>query len=63
MTPDYILHNISYQNLLLYAAATPSYDTNKEKKEGQNEDLEWGGPLDWSNPENFNDSTNDRMKI
>ena len=63
MTPDYILHEISHQNLLLYAAATPSYDTDKEKKEDPKEDLDWGGSLDWSNPENFNDSTNDRIKI
>ena len=61
MTPDYVLHDISHRNLLLYGASIPSLDTDKEK--GAKDELNWGGPMDWSNPDNFNDTTNNRVKV
>lgn len=49
-TPDYILHGISYQNLLLYNSASPSYDLEKKSEE-----REWDDRLDANNPDNFKD--------
>lgn len=49
-TPDYILHGISYNNLLLYNSASPSYNS-KEKKE----EKPWNESLDANNPDNFKD--------
>ena len=46
---------------MLYGAAIPSYDTDKDKK--KTEDLEWGGSLDYDNPDNFNDTNEDRKRI
>lgn len=46
-TPDYILHGISYENLLLYSQASPSYNTDKKQEE------EWDESIDANNPENF----------
>lgn len=46
-TPDYILHGISYENLLLYSQASPSYDTDKKPEE------EWDESIDANNPDNF----------
>ena len=51
-TPDYILHGISYQNLLLYNKAIPTYNTDPKKEE-----KEWDDRLDANNPDNFNDFT------
>lgn len=48
-TPEYILHEISYQNLVLYSSAAPSY-SSKEKEE------EWDDSIDANNPDNFNGS-------
>ena len=55
-TPDYILHGISYENLLLYSQASPSYNTDKKQEE------EWDDSIDANNPDNFkskNDNTDD----
>lgn len=46
-TPEYILHGISYENLLLYNQASPSYDTGKKQEE------EWDESIDANNPDNF----------
>ena len=51
VTPDYILHDISYENLLLYSQASPSYSTNKTQEE------EWDDSIDANNPENFKSKT------
>lgn len=45
----------------MYGAAIPSYDVGKEKSQSP-DDLEWGGSLDYDNPDNFID-TNDRQRI
>lgn len=47
-TPDYVLYEVSYENLLLYSAATPGYDDVKEEKNV------WDDSLDANNPNNFN---------
>lgn len=56
-----VLYDISHANLVLYGATIPSYDTDKDNKE--TEDLEWGGNLDYDNPNNFTDISEDRKRI
>lgn len=47
---------MSHANLLLYAKATPDYTATTEKDAETNlDDLEWGGSLDYDNPDNFID--------
>lgn len=45
MTPMEVLHEISYENLIMYSAATPQYDDEKEP--------EWDATKDASDPDNF----------
>lgn len=59
--PAEILFDISHNNLLMYGAATPSYDYESRKSDKQ--DLEWGGVLDGDNPDNFINTKNDRQRI
>ena len=47
-TPEYVLYEMSYVNLLMYAYAVPSYDD-------VGEDI-WDDRLDANNPDNFNDN-------
>ncbi len=47
-TPDYVLYDISYANLIMYGAAVPSFDDEKE-------DDGWDEKLNWDNPDNFTD--------
>lgn len=42
---DTVLYDMSWQNLVLYSAATPQFDDEKEKK--------WDESLDANNPDNF----------
>lgn len=48
MSFDYVLHEISYENLLLYSAAIPSYDAKKsdkqEKEKGKGEIINGDDP-------------------
>lgn len=48
LTPDYILNEISYENLIMYGYSLPSYD-------GVSEQEEWDDSIDANNPDNFND--------
>lgn len=57
-TPEYILHEISYANLLLYGKATPDYSIKPDKKE-----REWDESLNADNPANTSDDTPDRIRI
>lgn len=43
VTPDYILHKMTWENLLMYGYATPVYDA----------DDDWDESLDANNPKNF----------
>lgn len=54
-TPDYVLYEMSHENLLMYSYATPSYD---------NEDSEeWDDSLDANNPDNFNDNEDEEEEF
>lgn len=44
VTPDYVLNEISFANLMLYSAAMPVYNTEKDT---------WDDKLDANNPKNF----------
>ncbi len=49
VTPEHVLFEMSYKNLLLYAAAIPQYDDEKDN---------WNPKLDANNPDNFKQGTN-----
>ena len=67
IAPEQVLYDISYANILLYGKATPSYDTDSpsdtDTTTRSTEDLDWGGAMDYSNPDNFTDITEDRKRI
>lgn len=44
VTPDYVLHSMTYENMIMYGFATPTYDDEKD---------DWDESLDANNPENF----------
>lgn len=46
----------------MYSAAIPSYDAD-EKTDDKLEDLDWGGEMDMSNPDNFKDTDNRPQRI
>ena len=46
-TPDYVLHEMTYENLCLYGYATPTYDPDYD------EEKEWNPALDANDPSNF----------
>lgn len=52
---DDILYKWSFENVLLFSRATPSYDTD-EKEEKQEE--KWNQALDANNPDNFSINPN-----
>jgi hypothetical protein len=52
---------MSHANLVLYGAAIPSYDNDKST-DSSHADLDWGGNLDYSNPDNFT-NTKDRQRV
>lgn len=45
VTPETVLYEMSYRNLLLYSAATPQFDDEKKSK--------WDASKDANNPDNF----------
>lgn len=49
-TPEQVLFDISYKNLLLYSAATPQFDDEKDT---------WDKTKDANNPDNFGNANND----
>lgn len=55
MTPNEVLWDISYDNIIMYSAATPQYDDKKEP--------EWDATKDASNPGNFNDITDEEEYV
>ncbi len=50
MTPQALLHDISYQNLLLLSAAAPDYSSKSREKRNRKEEPE-EAPIDGNNPE------------
>lgn len=65
MTPEYVLNEISHNNLLMYAAAIPPLDTDssEDKASDRLDGLDWGGKLDMDNPDNFTDTDDQRQRI
>ena len=64
MTPEQVLYDISHSNLLLYGAATPSYHVDSKTENERNlEDLDWGGVIDYDNPNNFTDLSDEPKRI
>ena len=55
---DDVLHKWSYENLLLFSRATPSYGSDKNE---ESED-KWDESLDANNPENFTINENSNME-
>lgn len=53
-TPDYVLYEISHENLVLYTKAMPLYDDEKD---------EWDDSLDANNPDNFNDNNDEEEYV
>lgn len=49
-TPDYILYEISYENLIMYGCAIPHHDDEKD---------DWDPSIDANNPDNFNSSNDE----
>lgn len=45
VTPEYVLHEMTYENLLMYGYATPVLDLEDKKDD-------WDPALDANNPEN-----------
>ena len=43
VSPHYILHDMTWENLIMYGYATPVYDSEKD---------EWDDRLDANNPKN-----------
>lgn len=61
-----MLNEISHANLLMYAAAIPPLDTADDKQTNTRaniDDLDWGGKMDMSNPDNFKDQDDQRQRI
>lgn len=50
-TPDYVLYELSYENLIMYSCAAPHYDDVKEET--------WDDRLDANNPDNFKNNNNE----
>ena len=57
VSPDYVLNEMSYINVLMYGYATPRYDSRKDKKKE-----EWDDSIDANNPDNFK-SDNDEEEF
>lgn len=54
--PDWVLHGISYQNLVLLSKAAPSYKTKTDKEDTRSKgEKEWDDRFDADNPDNFKD--------
>lgn len=55
-----VLFDISHANLVLYGAAIPGSYTDNENSRRE---PEWGGNLDYDNPDNFTNNNEDRQRI
>lgn len=45
VTQDYVLHSMTYENMIMYGFATPTYDLDDKD--------DWDESLDANNPDNF----------
>ena len=55
VSPHYVLYEISYENVIMYGKATPSYNDLKEKA--------WDPTLDANDPNNFINNANNEEEI
>ena len=53
-TTEHVLYEMSYQNLLMYSAATPHYDDAKD---------DWDDSIDANNPMNFQSDNEEEVFI
>ncbi len=53
-TPEHILYEMSYENLLMYNAATPHYNDEKD---------DWDASIDANNPNNFKNSNEEEIFV
>lgn len=63
LPPEQILYEVSHANLVLFGAAIPSFENEKESDRPNTENLQWGGKLDYDNPDNFTDTDTDRVRV
>jgi hypothetical protein len=54
---DYILNEMSYENLIMYGYAIPSYEPKSK------EEKDWDDRLDANNPNNFNHSNEEEEYV
>ena len=47
VTPEYVLHELTYENLVMFGYATPIFDPDEHKKEE-----DWNPALDANDPDN-----------
>ncbi len=52
-TPDYILYEMSFMNAVMYSAATPAYNDERD---------DWDESIDANNPKNFK-NTNEEVYV
>lgn len=57
VSPDYVLNDLSYINMLMYGYATPEYDYNKK------DEKDWDDRLDANNPDNFKNKNTEEEYI
>lgn len=55
VSPDYVLNEMSYENLIMYGNATPTYDSEKTEEK-------WDDSLDANNPANFSQETEEIVR-
>lgn len=55
-TPDYVLYEMSYENMLMYGYAAPSFDDEESAEE-------WDDSIDANNPDNFNDNEDEEEEF
>jgi hypothetical protein len=61
LTPDYVLHKISYANLTLLSATLPDYSDNKETADAKTPNTVNGDdPQSWGKIQNIADRINNR---
>ena len=54
-TPDYVLYEMSYDNLIMYGCAVPHHDDVKED--------DWDPSIDANNPDNFKSSNDEEVFV
>lgn len=61
LTPDYVLHEMSYTNIMMYSSVLPSYEDYKNSK--QSDRPKFDASKDANNPDLFNNSDQDEVVV